>query len=64
MSTINKYKLWWRKNNEVFIQKHKLKEFNRFIKQTGGIPYTAHGAQITPLIFDFYLFFVFMLILG
>ena len=30
----------------------------------GGIPYTAHGAQIPPLIFDFCLFFVFMLILG
>ena len=31
----------------------------------GEIPYTAHGAQIPPpLIFDFCLFFVFMLILG
>ena len=32
----------------------------------GGIPYTDHGAQITPppLIFDFCLFFDFMLILG
>ena len=31
----------------------------------GGIPYTAHGAQIPPpLIFDSCLFFIFMLILG
>ena len=35
---------------------------NRNVPFNGGIPYTAHGAQITPpLIFDF---FVFMLILG
>ena len=32
-------------------------------KITGGIPYTAHGAQITPPPL-FLLFFVFMLILG
>ena len=32
----------------------------------GGIPYTAHGAEIPPppLILDFCLFFVFILILG
>ena len=32
----------------------------------GGIPYTAHGAQLIPppLYFDFCLFFLFMLILG
>ncbi len=31
----------------------------------GGIPYTAHGAQITPpLILNFCLSFIFMLILG
>ena len=36
------------------------------LKKNGGIPYTAHGAQITepPLILDFCIFFVFMLILG
>ncbi len=37
-------------------------------KKGGGIPYTAHGAQIAPpppLIFDLvYFCFVFMLILG
>ena len=36
-------------------------------KNIGEIPYFAHGAQITPLpplIFDFCLFLVFMLILG
>ena len=34
-------------------------------KTIGGIPYTDHGAQIPlPLIFDFCLFFVCMLILG
>ncbi len=37
----------------------------RIRRKHGGIPYTAHGAQITPLpYFLFVLFFVFILILG
>ena len=36
-----------------------------FIFDMGGIPYTAHGAQITPTPFlIFVYFFVFILILG
>ncbi len=34
---------------------------SKYVKIIGGIPYTAHGAQITPppLTFDFDLFFCF-----
>ena len=40
------------------------REAQQLIKNIGEIPYTAHGAQITPPPFLFLFIFVFMLILG
>ncbi len=43
----------------------KWKPYNHKIKKYGGIPYTAHEAQIPPpLFFDLLFIFVYMLILG
>ncbi len=53
MQVDSEFKPWPNTNNQTL----------KVMKHLGGIPYTAHGAQIIPPPY-FYLFFVVMLILG